>query len=448
MTISTKQHNAIALITFCALLVFFRLNSAAFQPAESLIIFKADLLVQFNGWLDLAPYSAPNGSFILPPMSIWLTAVIMKYVGNLPLHVRLLSAIFSAVSLVSIYQIARRVVGYQVALLAPVLLASTLLWNDFARQVSPEIPAVMFTLVGFWSLIMLHEREDMREKIGFALLYSLGIAGAFLSNFVAGGLTLMLVIPFLFSGKRSVGWMSMGIVVGLVPVVAWYSHVFSTVTSLGSPYSLSGIMSALGALLMNQPFAILGLIAPILMLKVPKSTTSKKSSAPETALLVWFFGVVICSGWSNYSTLLLLTPAAIILALRSFELLASPQKARLAWIMVLSLVVAVFISMSVSGAEFMRMVFTGGENALTVILFAGIALVFLAFGLLIPKTRMYLLTSRLMRWSGVVIPILLILRILVANITKHSSIEHEETLRIPTEQHEEMNYQTSRAARA
>ena len=433
MTISTKQHNAIALLIFLALLVFFRLNSAAFHEAESIIVFKADLLVQFNGWLDLAPYSAPNGSFTLPPMSIWLTALVMKYIGNLPLHLRLVSALFSAASLVLIYQIARRIVGYQLALIAPALLAATVMWNEMARQVNPEIPAVMYLLLGLWSVIMLHEREDIPGKIGFAALYALGIAGACLSNFVAGGMTLLIALPFVFHPRRSVVWLIGGIVFGLAAPISWYSHVFFTFSALASPYSVGTFIQSMGSLLMSQPFVILAVSTPFLIFRLSRSTSnSPRSRVPETAVMVLLLTGIICSGFSSFSTLLLLTPAAILLALRAFELLSSPQSARIAWVLLLGLILATVASMNVVAYGFIRNVVTGVENLIDTLLLAVVLAVLLGLGFILPKVRLYMLTSRLLRWSGVVIPVLLILRILVTNISKAPNAIQQEAEHLPT----------------
>ncbi|MBK9248757.1 MAG: glycosyltransferase family 39 protein [Ignavibacteria bacterium] len=432
MTISTKQHNAIALIIFCALLVFIRLNSALFNEAESLIIFKANLLVQFNGWLDLAPYSTFESIYTLPPMSIWLTAVMSKYVGDLPLHLRLVSALFSAMSLVLIYQIARRIVGYQVALLAPALLASTLLWNDFARQVSPEIPAAMFSLVGLWSLCMLHERDDLTSKIGFAALYGIGISGAFLSSFAAGGITVLISLPFLLSSSRTFLWTFSGILLGLIAPIAWYSHVLFTFSTLYSPFSVLAIWSSAATLLLSQPFVILAVSAPFLIYQLRKSTTNTKiSSLPENAVLLWFICLVISTGFTKYSTILLLTPAAILLSLRSFELISSPHKARIAWILLMELIVTTICSLKTSFADFVLQIFNGQENILTIIICSAITVLIVSLGLMTPRVRLYILTSKLLRFSGIVIPVLLILRIVVSNISRETKFDEIEAMNIP-----------------
>ncbi|MFN8358789.1 MAG: glycosyltransferase family 39 protein [Candidatus Kapaibacterium sp.] len=435
MTISTKQHNAIALIIFCALLVFFRLNSSPLTEAESLITFKADLLVQFNGWLDLAPYSAPNGSFILPPMSVWLTAALMKYVGTLPLHLRLVSALLSAVSLIAVYQIARRMMSHTAALLAPALVASTLIWNDHARHVGASMPAVLCTLAALWSLLMLREKDDIPGMVGALVMYGLSISGAFLSSFPAGLLSVLIGVPFLIAIPHRRRWITGGMLLGLVAPVLWYSHMYFTLTSLGSPFSLAAVGSTLAAVLLAQPFIIPAFVAPmVIRWTAPSPSAAQRSYLPEMAIVTWCISLIIIAGFTAFSVEVLLTPALILLALRSFELLASPHKARLAWMVVMGVVGGVVCSFQSSAPGFVSGFFSGKENGMTVLIVGGMALLVVAFGMIIPKVRLYLITSRLLRWLGVILPIILVLRVLVMNISRPAGNPvHEETLKMPLE---------------
>lgn len=184
---------------------------------------------------------------------------------------------------------------------------------------------------------------------------------------------------------------------------------------------------------MSQPFVILAVSTPFLIFRLSRSTSSSpRSRVPETAVMVLLLTGIISSGFSSFSTLLLLAPAAILLALRAFELLSSPQSARIAWVLLLGLILATVASMNVVAYGFIRNVVTGVENLIDTLLLAVVLAVLLGLGFILPKVRLYMLTSRFLRWSGVVIPVLLILRILVTNISKAPNAIQQEAEHSPT----------------
>ncbi len=437
MSLSTRQHNAIALLVFCALLVFFRLNSAPLQPMETLLAFKADLILQFNGFFDLAPYFSGYGNtqFAMPPMGIWLAALSMKVLGNLPLHLRLPSVFCSAASLVLLYQIARRLTGYLPALIAPVLLASTLAWNMLARQAGGDIPAVMFTLLSLWVLITLGELKpqssrlkDISRRVGLIALYGISITGSLLSGLYAGAIAIVMfgvMIPYL-GRKNSVG-ASVGLIAGVTIAGLWYNHVYLNIGGLFTKVILiQGIAQTFVSTLLAQPFIVFAVIAPILIIIVNRKSTSKqKYRSVEYALIAWFILAIVTGGltYSEFfpesSSIVLIVPAAILLAIRAYELTGgSYQNVRLMWVMVMSMGIALFCSFSSGAQGALAGIFHPGGNLFGSLLPLLIILVVMAVGFILPQKRLYQITARLTLWIGIVVPILLILRIVVMNISK------------------------------
>ncbi|MBI3260514.1 MAG: glycosyltransferase family 39 protein [Ignavibacteriae bacterium] len=446
MSLSTRQHNAIALLVFCALLVFFRLNSAPLQPMETLLAFKADLILQFNGFFDLAPYFSGygNAQFAMPPMGIWFAALSMKFLGNLPLHLRLPSVFCSAASLVLLYQIARRITGNQLALVAPVLLASTLAWNMLARQAGGDISAVMFTLLSLWTLIFLGELKTQSGKlktvssfVGFVILYIVSIAGSLLSGLYAGAIAIVMfgvMIPYL--GKKNSIGAFLGLLSGITIAGLWYNHVYLSISGLlAKGISIDGIVKTFLSGLLAQPFIIFAVIAPILMVIVNRKSNSKaKYRSIEYALVLWFVLAILTGGltYSEFfpesSSIVLLAPSAILLGIRGYELAgASSQNVRLMWVMIICLGVTLACSLSEGAQNILTGIFHASGNLFGSLMPLLIILVVMGIGFILPKNRLYQMTARLTLWIGIVVPVLLILRIVVLNISKPSSLNELKT---------------------
>lgn len=437
MSLSTRQHNAIALIVFCALLVFFRLNSAPMQPMETLLAFKADLILQFNGFFDLAPYftGAGNAQFAMPPMGIWLTALAMKIMGNLPLHLRIPSVLCSAAALALIYQIARRLVGYQLALIAPVLLASTLTWNMFARQAGTDIPSAMFVLLSLWTLIMLGEVQPQPSRIGtlvrfagYSALYAISIAGSFLSGFFAGGIAvLMLAVMIPYLRKKDRIGAGIGLVTGITVAGLWYNLVYLSIPGIfADGISVGAMFQTFISGLLAQPYLVFAAVAPVLIIMVnSQSPSPRKYRSVEYSLLLWFVLAIFSGGLTNSefftesSSIILLAPVAVLLAVRGFELTgSSPQNVRLMWVMIVAVSVAFICSFSEGAQSSAASIFHPTGNLFGALIPLIAILTVISVGFILPKSRLYQITARLTLWVGIIIPSILILRIAVLNISK------------------------------
>jgi 4-amino-4-deoxy-L-arabinose transferase-like glycosyltransferase len=443
MTLSTRQHNAIALIVFCSLLVFFRLNSAPLEPIETLLAFKADLILQFNGLFDLAPYFSGDGTaqFAMPPMGIWFSALAMKIMGNLPLHLRIPSVLCSAASLVLLYQLARRIVGYQLALIAPVLLASTLSWNTLARQSGADIPAMMFVLMSVFCLILFGEeqgkatqRRMLFRTIGLIVLYAISIAGGLLSGYFAGGIAVLLFLPMIpYLRKKGIIAAIIGLIIGIGISGLWYQHIY---LSIGGIFSggifVSILFHNLISSIIAQPFIVFAFIAPFILVQTNRKSNSlnRNYSSVENTLLIWFGVSILCGGmtrtdfFSDTSAVVLIIPAAVLLSVRGYELVGSSvHQAKIMWVLIICTSIAAACSMSERVRELFFSAFQVSENFFGSIIPVLALVIIIGVGLFLPKLRLYQITSRLTRWFGILIPLLLIVRIAVINISKphHSS---------------------------
>lgn len=444
MSITTRQHNAIAIIIFCALLVFFRLNSGQLQSIETLLAFKADLILQFNGFFDLAPYFSGDGNsqFAMPPMGIWLTALSMKYLGNLPLHLRIPSVLCSAVSLVLMYQIARRILSYQFALIAPVLLASTLVWNSYARQAGADIPAVMFVLISFWCLIKLGEESKLKSnfkkissKYGLILLYSIGLTGSLLSGFLSGLIAAMMLLPLIpYLKQKALLSCCFGVLTGIFIAGLWYHHVYLNPSAMFSgKITLSQISSLLFASIVAQPFSFIAIITPFLIIiNNRKVSTKQKYTSVEFAVLTWSSVSLLLSGlfysefFSESSAIVISAPSLIIIALRGYELAgSSSQYSKLMWMILTSLFFAVICSFNQGLIH--NIFIASGDLISSILPIIILALIIIIIGFVFPKHRLHQITSRLTFWFIIIIPILLILRIAVINISKPNRMNPKKT---------------------
>ncbi len=411
------------------------------QPMETLLAFKADLILQFNGFFDLAPYftGAGNAQFAMPPMGIWLTALTMKILGNLPLHLRIPSVLCSAAALALIYQIARRLVGYQLALVAPVLLASTLTWNMFARQAGADIPSAMFMLLSLWTLIMLGEIQPQPSRIGtlarfagYTALYAISIAGSLLSGFFAGGIAVLMfavMIPYLRKKDR-IG-AGIGLVSGITVAGLWYNLVYLSIAGIfADGISVGAMFQTFVAGLLAQPYLVFAVITPVLLNTVNRqSPSARKYRSVEYALLLWFVLAILTGGMTNSefftesSSIIVLAPSAVLIAIRGYELAgSSSQNVRLMWVMIVVVSIAFICSLSEGAQSSVAAIFHPTVNLFGALIPLIAILAVISVGFILPKSRLYQITARLTLWVGIIIPSILILRIAVLNISKPEPI--------------------------
>ena len=192
---SSSIHTVIAVISFFIILLFLNLNNFEIQPwDEGLYAIRAKAVLEHKLYFDQTEYSAGGlYSSTYPPLTVWLLALSMNYLGESPLAIRFFSVIFSILSLVLIYNISRKIFSIENSLISIFLLSTTLGWNFYSRQGMTDVPLTFFFLLCFWASIKIFEAREAKHLALWAAVFSLSFASALMTKIIISFLPLIFV---------------------------------------------------------------------------------------------------------------------------------------------------------------------------------------------------------------------------------------------------------------
>ena len=330
-----RAHTVVASIMVLTGMLFLRIGNAEIQPwDEGLYAMRALAVVEHDAWMDQTPYAVGGlYSSTAPPLTSWAIAASMHALGPSPTSLRLYGILCSALAMAMLYLVMRRIVTFEHALLAVVVLASALPWWWYARQAMTEVPLMAFTLTALWSAIKLHEGS----KWG-AVVFAAAFGSALLTKMAVSLLPVFFVIPVVLHHRRSVGMVMLclaSIVGGIAIAAPWYMHMATTygedfALALTVPHVLhvvEGNAGRVGPLYYVNQLPVAHALTVVAMVYVAAAVVYRRL-LPEprqfAALLSvgWYVLVMLLFGLSatkNPHYVVMLLPPAVITAVYGLE---------------------------------------------------------------------------------------------------------------------------------
>lgn len=353
-----------AVILGCATVLWWAIGVNEIQPwDEGFYAVRALAVVEKGAWLDQTPY-ALGGLYTstYPPLSIWATALSILVFGTNEFAVRFYAASCGTASLVLIYSIAGFSFNKRIAILAPMLLAGTVVWNHYARLGMLDIPLVMWMLLVLWSTLRACNSVGSR-LLGWCCVVMLAIACGLMSKIVVSLIPLLfLVYAFKEKGNTKTTWMIVAAMcAGVVLALPWHiwminehgvafykafmlPHITSTIEGSGR---WLGPLFYINQLVVAHPFAILAFAWLIAHAKTTWSSRGerivRRLNNLDIVLVMWFvLGLMIFSfaatKMMHYTVVLI--PPLILLCLRGVEHFFSDTSTRISWFLGTAVIVA------------------------------------------------------------------------------------------------------------
>ncbi len=423
-----QRHLWFVITLLCFLLSIFGFDHGEIQPwDEGLYALRARAILDHpEAFWDQTPY-AIGGSYSgsAPPLSVWAMAAAMHLIGETPFAVRLFSILCHLLSLLLVFALAHQIVSFPIAILAPILLTITTLWNTYARQGMTDVPVITFVLLALFALLRLRNRP-LPAAAGWGVLFAVANAAALLTKYAISLLPAAFLFYALFDptfrGKRELAIAAL--LLGILPAALWYGTMLSNY-----PQHFSMVLSLphLTVAVENNSrqwwyYANQLLIAnPLFILAAPPIALIARSWRRRPLILrllfLWTVGGSVVLSLSatkmpHYGVFLI--PPLLLLTLYGLELLRrSFFDTRWQWMLLLSSLLVLWWAFSPP----LRSAFRSGDWHSEMPLFAGFALWIILSAASFPKDVLRQIGTRLQTIATPILIILLFLRVAIVNAT-------------------------------
>jgi 4-amino-4-deoxy-L-arabinose transferase-like glycosyltransferase len=325
------------LIIIIALLRFINLGFGDINPwDEAMYAIRSKSIVAFGEWLDQTEYSV-GGLYTSshPPLFIWLTAIGFHLFGISNVTVRLISAIFGALTVIIMYEFCKRLFERRTAIFAATILGLNPLFTHFCRQGQLDITYTFF--ITFSILSYLYYRQNQKNR--WRLIAGISFGLALMSKILVGFFVPMILAPYLLvliirnDEKISDAISDLAIIFSIGILIALPWHAFMTIKH-GRAFidyfflfhlvkrSVAGVeenVRKLGAfyfvnqLLVRMPAALMsGIYAIFRSIRLKKSSQDKRK---RIFLLIWFLVVFIVISAFKTKLITYMIPALIPLSI-------------------------------------------------------------------------------------------------------------------------------------
>lgn len=329
-----RGHTVIATVMVLTGLLFMRVGSIEVQPwDEGLYAMRARAIVEHDVWMDQTPYTIGGlYSSTPPPLPSWAMALSMQALGPSTTSIRLFGLLCSTLAMAMLYLVMRRIVIFEHALVAVVVLASALPWWWYARQGMTEVPLMAFMLTALWASIKLTEGW----KWG-ALVFAAAFGTALLTKMAVSFLPMLFLVPVLVQRRNAVTVaLCVGAVIGGLALAApWYVNMATIygddfLLALTVPqvaHAVEGNARSLGPLYYLNQLAIAQPLLAAAMVYVAAAVVSRRllPDVHQTSAIsgiAWFVVTMLLfsvSATKNPHYVVMLLPAAVITAIYGLE---------------------------------------------------------------------------------------------------------------------------------
>ncbi|MCX6139314.1 MAG: glycosyltransferase family 39 protein [Candidatus Kapabacteria bacterium] len=318
---TARQHTVVATILAILGLYVMRLTSVEIQPSpEGLIAIDASAVVQ-HGIAHV--HSAP----LVP----WASALGIFAFGHAPLAMRWFAILSGLVVCCTTYLLARRIVTFNSAVLAMVLVGTSLPLITFGRQATSEMPFLAFALLALWASTRFPSSTTFRDTLLSMVLYAGGLAGALLCSPVPAMIVAVFGLVMVKVSKRR-GLALTALAIGLVSAVPWLLllpyDVARDFALMDNGFARRGPLSILLMVAEASPLLVASLFW--LVLALLKRGHRPDSSEHVTWILAgWLILgllVQIVDPYRSALTILYVVPPSAILALFAVESIKKMQR--------------------------------------------------------------------------------------------------------------------------
>lgn len=160
-----------------------------------------------------------GGLFVSMPLQWVLLGAYVKFFGMSLSGARLLYVILGLITLCAAYLLARRMFNERMALYSLIFLASNYIFLHNSRQLIPQVPSTMFVVI---ALLLFYTASGGRSGL-FSALSGFSAALAYLSHPVGSGITLAIIILFLYrkAPARDIFLFVCGLFVVILPYLVY-----------------------------------------------------------------------------------------------------------------------------------------------------------------------------------------------------------------------------------
>lgn len=169
-----------------------------------------------------------------PPMVAWLIAAGRWLIGDTALGLRLAGVLATGLSTLALYRTAYILLGAREALIATAFAASMPLLGVGAIVTTPDMPSVLFYVLGGWALAELHVSRKANWWLAVGLFAGFGLLSKY-TNFFFG----VAILTWLLSTRRAWHWFAKwqlyaGGLIALAlftPVIVWnFNHDWASIS--------------------------------------------------------------------------------------------------------------------------------------------------------------------------------------------------------------------------
>lgn len=325
------------LVIIIALIRFINLGFGDINPwDEAMYAIRSQSIVEFGEWLDQTEYSVGGlytGSH--PPLFIWLTAIGIHLFGISNVTVRLISAIFGALTVIMVYGFCKRLFERRTALFAAVILGLNPLFTHFSRQGQLDITYTFFITFSLLSYLYYRQHQKNRWRLIAGITFGL----ALMSKILVGFFVPMILAPYLLvlilqnDEKISNAMSDLAIIfsIGILIALPWHGFmaikhgnafidyffffhlvkrsvagVEENVRKLGAFYFVNQLLVRMPAALMSGIYAIF---------RSAKLERPSQSNRKRIFLLIWFLVIFIVISAFKTKLITYLIPALIPLSI-------------------------------------------------------------------------------------------------------------------------------------
>ena len=207
------------LIWILPLLLFSSGESSLMAHDEGLYAWRSRFMIETGDWIH--PWSTPHHK---TPGPYWLVASSYTLFGVSEASGRLPSMIAGTLSVLLLYEIGKIFLGKKIAWLGAAILSVEILWLQYCRLGTPDVPMIFLVLLAIWSLLKAELHPKYRSGWCFVVGCSFGL-GFLVRSFMIV-LPIIALLPYLLKEHRRHRHLAnpmlyLGFVVGLIPTFVW-----------------------------------------------------------------------------------------------------------------------------------------------------------------------------------------------------------------------------------
>lgn len=244
MSEAFHKHKDVFLLTaVSALLIFYKLGEKSLTTWDEILYAQMAKEMLIRGdWLT--PYLNHIPWFDKPPFYTGLTAFFYSFFGINEVSARLLSALSGVATVVVTYLFSRKMFSRTEAIVASVVLLSSLHFLNHARLAMTDVTLTFFITLSLYFFCLGFENSKYYLAMGFA------ISAALLTKGIAGGVVYFIIGLTLFFSKRlhifKNRYFLTGVLISILIPMSWFLYEYARFGEALTDLMLKGHLARIG----------------------------------------------------------------------------------------------------------------------------------------------------------------------------------------------------------